>query len=276
MKKSVYKSAMSHLKTSENFQEATYNKLMKHKETMNMELSKKRKVIGWTVGIAACAALAVGIITLNQDAPASTPSSQPTTSVMTKPPTMGKMAVNIDGIISEVCEDGKSFKVGELWVDVTDQTKLGSSEPTAAKPSDELLQKKFEVGDIVSGYTSQDVSTGKVTADVIYNLIAPEKEDEAQDSEAKPAVQGKVAVNIDGVISEVSEDGNSFKVGDLWVTVTQETKMGIDGPTTAAPSEELLQKEFKVGNIVSGFTTDDVSTGKVNATNIYNNMAPQQ
>ena len=38
----------------------------------------------------------------------------------------------------------------------------------------------------------------------------------------------------------------------------------------------LLQKEFKVGNIVSGFTTDDLSTGKVNATNIYNNMAPQQ
>ena len=270
MKKSVYKSAMSHLKTSEDFQEATYKKLMNHKERMNMELAKKRKVMGWTAGIAACAVLGVGILALNHDSPATKPSSQPPAAT-TKPPIMGKAAVNISGVISEVSADGMSFKVGDLWVDVTDQTKLGSSEPTAAKPSEELLQKNFQAGDIVSGYTSQDVSTGKVTADVIYNLIAPEK-----DSEAKPAIKGKAAVNIDGVISEVSADGKSFKVGDLWVTVTLETKMGIDGPTAAAPSEELLQKEFKVGNIVSGFTTDDVSTGKVNATNIYNNMVPQQ
>ncbi|MBB3110877.1 hypothetical protein FHS18_002944 [Paenibacillus phyllosphaerae] len=275
MKKSVYKSAMSHLKTSDDFQEATYIKLMNHKETMNMEMAKKRrKVTGWTAGIAACAVLAVGLIALNPDSPATTPSSPPTNTATTKPPIMGKVAVNIDGIISEVSADGRSFKVGELWVEVTDQTKLGSSEPTAAAPSEELLQKNFQVGDIVSGYTSQDVSTGKVTADVIYNLIAPEKEGET--SEAKPAITGKMAVNIDGVISEVSADGKSFKVGELWVTVTPETKLGIDGPTAAAPSEELLQKEFKVGNIVSGFTTDDVSMGKVNATNIYNNMAPQQ
>lgn len=269
MKKSVYKSAMSHLKTSEDFQEATYNKLMNHKERMNMGLAKKRKVTGWTAGIAACAVLAAGILALNHNSPATTPSSQPATTAIAKPPIMGKIAVNIDGVISEVSADGKSFKVGDLWVEVTDQTKLGGGEPTTAKPSEELLQKNFQVGDIVSGYTSQDVSTGKVTADVIYSLIAPEKH-----SEAKPAIKGKAAVNIDGVISEVSADGKSFKVGDLWVTVTPETKMGIEGPTAAAPSEELLQKEFKVGNIVSGFTTDDVSTGKVNATNIYNNMAP--
>lgn len=262
---------MSHLKTSENFQEATYKKLMDHKEQMNMELAKKRKVTGWTAGIATCALLAVGIFTLSHNSPATTPTSQPAATATAKPPTMGKVAVNIDGVISEVSADGKSFKVGDLWVDVTDQTKLGSSEPTAAKPSEELLQKNFQVGDIVSGYTSQDVSTGKVTVDVIYNLIAAEKV-----NEAKPPIKGKSVVNIDGVISEVSADGKSFKVGDLWVTVTPETKMGIGGPTAAAPSEELLQKKFKVGNIVSGFTTDDVSTGKVNATNIYNNMTPQQ
>ncbi|SFM40765.1 hypothetical protein SAMN03159341_13134 [Paenibacillus sp. 1_12] len=271
MKKSVYKSAMSHLKTSDDFQEATYKKLMDHKERMNMELAKKRKVIGWTAGIATCAVLAVGILALNHNSPATTPSSPPAATATAKPPIMGKVAVNIDGVISEVSADGKSFKVGDLWVDVTDQTKLGSSVPTAANPSEELLQKNFQVGDIVSGYTSKDVSTGKVTADVIYNLFALEK-----DSKAKPAIKGKAAVNIDGVISEVSADGKSFKIGDLWITVTPETKMGIDGPTAAAPSEELLQKEFKVGNIVSGFTTDDVSTGKANATNIYNNMTPQK
>lgn len=285
MKKSVYNSAMSRVKTSEDFKEVTYQKLMlelektTHTTTMNeervkMEKTSKRKLTGLTVGLAAAAILAVGVISINQNQsnPASTPTNQEQTAeATTKPPISGKVAVNIDGVISEVSADGKSFKVGDLWVEVTDQTKLGSNEPTAEKPSEELLQKEFKVGNIVSGYTSQDVSTGKVTADVIYNNMAPQA-----DTSEKPATTAKVQVNIDGVISEVSADGKSFKVNDVWVTVTPDTIMGIDGPTAAEPSDELLQKEFKVGNVVSGFTTEDLSTGKVNATRIYNNMIPQK
>ncbi|CAI6059754.1 DUF5666 domain-containing protein [Cohnella sp. JJ-181] len=289
MKRSVYKSAMSHLKTSENFNEATYQKLMREiekqesdgtnnpiqsKELVKMEKAKKKTVTSWTVGVAACAVLAVGIFAINQNGPAkdsvASPSAtvQPSAIASEKPPILGKVQVNIDGVISEVSADGKSFKVGDLWVEVTDQTKLGSNEPTATAPSEELLQKEFKVGNIVSGFTSQDVASGRVTADVIYNNMAPAKEE--------APIKGKAAVNIEGVISEVSADGKSFKVGDLWVNITPDTAMGIDGPTAAEPSEELLQKEFKVGNIVSGFTSEDVSTGKVNATRIYNNMLPQQ
>lgn len=280
MKKSVYKSAMFHVKTSEDFKEATYQKLMqemekeaqengnRQKERLQMEKAKKRKLTGWAVGIAACAVLAVGIFTMNQNTPTVTP--QPS-DVVTKPPIMGKVAVNIEGVISEVNADGKSFKVGDLWVEVTDHTKLGSNEPTASQPNNELLQKEFKVGNIVSGYTSQDTGTGKVTADVIYNNMTAQK-----DNKTSPPTRGKAAVNIEGEITEVSPDGKSFKVGDLWVTVTPETGMGIEGPTAAKPSEELLQKEFKVGNIVSGYTTEDTSTGKVNATRIYNNMAPSK
>lgn len=175
MKKSVYKSAMSHLKTSEDFQEATYTKWMKHKERMNMELAKKRKATGWMAGIAACAVLAVGLIALNQNSPASTPSSQPATTTTEKPPIMGKAAVNIDGIITEVSADGNSFKVGDLWVTVTPETKMGIDGPTAAEPSEELLQKEFKVGNIVSGFTTDDISTGKVNATNIYNNMAPAK-----------------------------------------------------------------------------------------------------
>lgn len=280
MKKSVYKSAMSRVKTSEDFKEATYQKLIREmektkqtnrinqKETVKMEYAKKRKLTGWTVGIAACAVLSAGIFTMNHNAPNTPPQAS---AVVTKPSTQGKVAVNINGVISEVSADGKSFKVGDLWVAVTDQTQMGSKEPTASEPSKELLQKEFKVGNIVSGYTSQDVSTGKVTADVIYNNMAPKKDDTKN-----PPIKGKVAVNIQGVITDVSSDGKMFKVGDLWVTVTPETEMGIDGPTAAEPSSELLQKEFKIGNIVSGFTTEDVSSGKVTATRIYNNMAPQK
>ncbi|SFF04945.1 hypothetical protein SAMN04487969_11292 [Paenibacillus algorifonticola] len=279
MKKSVYKSAMSRVKTSEDFQEATYQKLrsemekttqtnrINQKELLKMEKAKKRTLTGWTVGIAACAILSVGIFAMNQNTLNTTPEPS---AVVTKP-LVGKVAVNIDGAISEVSADGKSFKVGDLWVEVTDKTELGSKEPTASEPSEELLQKEFKVGNIVSGYTSQDASTGKVTADVIYNNMAPQK-----DNATNPPIVGKAAVNIEGEITEVSADGKSFKVGGLWVNVTSETELGIEGPTAAKPSEELLQKEFKVGNIVSGFTTEDVSTGKVNATRIYNNMAPQK
>jgi len=283
MKKSAYKSAMFHVKTSEDFKEATYRKLMleMEKETpkqkhenhqkerlLQMEKTKKRKLTGWAVGIAACAVLAVGIFTMNQD----TPTTEPKPSdVVTNPSVMGKVAVNIEGVISEVNADGKSFKVGDLWVEVTDRTKLGSNEPTASQPSNELLQKEFKVGNIVSGYTSQDVGTGRVTADVIYNNMLAQK-----DSKTTPPTRGKAAVNIEGEITEVSTDGKSFKVGGLWVTVTPETGMGIDGPTAAKPSEELLQKEFKVGNFVSGYTTEDTGTGKVNATRIYNNMTPSK
>ncbi|WP_141503493.1 hypothetical protein [Paenibacillus luteus] len=281
MKKSVYKSAMSRVKTSENFKEATYQKVISEmektsqtnqinqKESLKMEKAKRKTLTGWTVGIAACAVLSVSLFAMNQQAP--TINNPNPSEVATKPPTLGKVAVNIDGVISEVSEDGKSFKIGDLWVEVTDKTELGSKEPTAVKPSEELLGKEFKVGNIVSGFTSQDVSTGKVTADVIYNNIAPQKDDTAN-----PPTTGKAVVNIEGQITEVSEDGQSFKVGDLWVTVTPETGLGIQGPTAAEPSEELLGKEFKVGNIVSGFTSEDVSTGKVNATRIYNNIAPQK
>jgi len=175
MKKSVYKSAMSHLKTSEDFQDATYKKLMDHKERMNMELAKKRKARGWMAGIAACAVLGVGILVWNQNSPATKPASQPEAAATAKPPIMGKAAVNIEGVISEVSADGKSFKVGDLWVTVTPETKMGIDGPTAAAPSEELLQKEFKVGNIVSGFTTDDVGTGKVNATNIYNNMIPQQ-----------------------------------------------------------------------------------------------------
>ncbi|MEB2298682.1 hypothetical protein LAV72_03465 [Lysinibacillus xylanilyticus] len=40
----------------------------------------------------------------------------------------------------------------------------------------------------------------------------------------KPQISAKAAVNIEGTITEVSTNGKSFKVGDLWVTVTNKTQ----------------------------------------------------
>jgi len=182
MKKSVYKSAMSQVKISDDFKETTYNKLMNPKERIRMETTTRRKVTGWTAGVAACAVLAVGLFALNQNGngPATVPTQPGSTAtakppVTGKPPITGKAAVNIDGVITEVSADGQSFKVGDLWVTVTPETAMGIDGPTAAEPSEELLQKEFKVGNIVSGYTSEDVGTGKVTATRIYNNMAPQQ-----------------------------------------------------------------------------------------------------
>lgn len=216
MKESVYKSAMSRVKTSEDFQEETYRKLMEQAERsrpsaphtnsnkgrLNMNTTTKKKAIGWTIGLAASVALTVGLLATNLN--------------------------------------GGSTKTADPSAIPTPTQSAVATQPaeTASQPSETPTQP-----------------TGQTT---------------------RPPVTGKVQVNIDGVISEVSADGKSFKVGDLWVTVTPDTIMGIDGPTAGEPSEDLLAKEFKVGNVVSGFTSEDVSTGKVNATRIYNNMVPQQ
>ncbi|MCC3374253.1 hypothetical protein [Cohnella sp. REN36] len=152
------------------------NNQMISKERERMNTATKKKVTGWTVGLAACAVLSFGIYTMNQQPDAEpTTTPPPSTAIAPKPPITGKAVVNIDGVISEVSADGKSFKVGDLWVTVTPETKMGIDGPTAAEPSEDLLQKEFKVGNSVSGFTTEDVSTGKVKATRIYNNIAPQK-----------------------------------------------------------------------------------------------------
>ncbi|RXZ82647.1 hypothetical protein EBB07_09090 [Paenibacillaceae bacterium] len=191
MKKSVYKSAMSKLKTSEDFHERTLEKLQvelqqmnnhnSNKGEMNMKKANRKKtIIGWTAGLAACAVISLGVYSNSQSGTSDiTGVNNPPgvtakpSGVSSKPPGVtAKQMVNIDGIISEVSEDGQSFKVGDLWVTVTKDTEFGITGPTAPEPSEQLLEKEFKVGNAVSGYTAQDVTSGKVTADHIYNNFA--------------------------------------------------------------------------------------------------------
>lgn len=216
MKKQSYKDALSKLKTSEDFQEQTLKRLGLEDDTyqahaqkgeMDMKQSnpasnnKNSKLKVWTVGIAACAVLAVGVLALNQNNSGTDPglgagnivadngannvdhnsgtnngvvdsnsgTSNGVVGNKPAPPTTAKHMVNIDGIIEEVSEDGKSFRIGELWVTVTDATEYGITGPTAPEPSEQLVSKEFKVGNAVSGFTSEDVTSGKVTAERIYN-----------------------------------------------------------------------------------------------------------
>ena len=51
----------------------------------------------------------------------------------------------------------------------------------------------------------------------------------------------KVMINIDGVITEVGDDGLSFTLDNgMEVVVTDKTKLGIYGPTAPAKEEQLF------------------------------------
>lgn len=183
MKRNKYQTAISQLRVSNDFQEKTCQRLlleMERKEMgknrrrhINMEstMKKTRRMRTWGIGLTACVLLTVGALSLsgnlnfigNQGV---NPGNEP-------PIIQGAMAVNIDGIISEVSEDGKSFKVEDLWVTVTEDTQYGATGPNDLPPDEQLLEKEFKVGNAVSGYTTQDITTGKVTADIIYNNFAP-------------------------------------------------------------------------------------------------------
>ena len=81
----------------------------------------------------------------------------------------------------------------------------------------------------------------------------------------------KVMVNIDGVITEVGEDGMSFTLDNgMKVVVTDNTKFGIDGPTAPAKEEQFFEPTFRVGNLISGYT-EDMNADPVIATAIYTN-----
>jgi hypothetical protein len=81
----------------------------------------------------------------------------------------------------------------------------------------------------------------------------------------------KAMVNIDGVITEVGEDGLSFTLDNgMEVVVTDETELGMDGPTAPAKEEQLFEPTFRVGNLIGGFT-EDPTADPVTAAVIYTN-----
>lgn len=85
------------------------------------------------------------------------------------------------------------------------------------------------------------------------------------------APAASVMLNIDGIITEVGEDGLSFTLDNgMKVVVTDETKLGIDGPTAPPKEEQLFEPTFRVGNLIGGFT-EDTSADPVIAAVIYNN-----
>lgn len=167
MDNNQYKKTFDKLKISENFQERTMVLLKQQKSQIKKERTfMNRNIVKWGGSAAACMVLAAGIFVWNGSGKTEDPITPPATE---SPVTAGMMAVNIDGIIDEVSADGQSFRIGDLWITVNEDTLYGISEPTAPPLDEQLVSKEFKAGNVVSGFTSGDVTSGQVLADIIYN-----------------------------------------------------------------------------------------------------------
>ncbi len=140
----------------------------------------------------------------------------------------------------------------------------------------------FVVGDeIVVYYTGEIMESYPLQIDVVDIVSATEFDDtmgnedastDGSDIETQPlAPMGSVVVNIEGTITEVSEDGQRFLLDTgKWVTVTANTELGIGGPNAAPIEEQFFEDTFRVGNSIAGFTEDE-SAEELVAYAIYTN-----
>ncbi len=85
------------------------------------------------------------------------------------------------------------------------------------------------------------------------------------------AIAADVIVNIEGIITEVGEDGLSFRLDNgQWVTVTDTTEIGAGCVSEEAKSLLFFEPTFRVGNSITGFA-ENPEDDRITAYAIYNN-----
>lgn len=273
-----YKNTLHKIKASDSFKRETLKILeeeMKEKDKESVVIKMHNKKINKRTGlVAACCVIALGLGTMtyiggNNMTPDGgiSPDHGPVVDGSQGKPT-AKVMVNIEGIIVEVAEDGKSFKLDSgLWVDINEDTELGAMDPDTSAPGETNpnFNDQFEVGNFVTGFTLDDTERDRVTAYAIYS-------NRKENLDAQ--VSAKVMVNIEGTITEVAEDGKSFKLdNDQWVEINHDTELGAMDPDTAKDGEKnpYFNDTFEVGNSIAGFTLDDTEGERVTAYAIYSN-----
>ncbi|MBO2945258.1 hypothetical protein JJQ72_14865 [Paenibacillus sp. F411] len=165
-----------------------------------------------------------------------------------------KIAINIEGIVTEV--DGN-----KITLDTGKEVIINNDTEFVTENVGNFIEvdRNIEVGNFIQGFTFGDAEANTVTADAISSNAVLE------------APMGSAIVNIEGVITEVSEDGKSFLLDTgKWVTVNNETEMGITGPAAAPKDEQYFEDTFRVGNSIAGFTEDE-NAAELVAYAIYTN-----
>ncbi len=64
------------------------------------------------------------------------------------------VAVNIEGTITEVSKDGKSFRLDNgMWIIIDKHTEMGITGPNAAPKEEQYFEPTFRVGNSIAGFT---------------------------------------------------------------------------------------------------------------------------
>lgn len=162
-----YKNALSKIQVSDHFKEETLQRLKASKKDWRERLMVKKL---W-IGLAACAVIMVSILgfkepeTLEVDQVAIDLSQRIV--VDTSGPNV-KAVVNIEGIITDVGEDGLSFELdNKQWVKVNDATIIGITGPTAAPKEDQFFEPTFRLGNSIAGF-ALEADLDEVEAYAIY------------------------------------------------------------------------------------------------------------
>lgn len=160
---SAYKKVMKQIHASEEFKSKMQKELMEYEQKEKRVFMKNIKLM--VGGLVACAVIAVMALTnINNDAELDLTERI----VVDNTGPAAKAMINIEGVITEVGEDGLSFTLDNgMEVVVTDKTELGIDGPTAPPKEEQLFEPTFRVGNLIGGFT-EDTSADPVTAAVIY------------------------------------------------------------------------------------------------------------
>ncbi len=81
---------------------------------------------------------------------------------------MMDVIVNIEGIISEVSKDGKSFQLSNgTWIITDTQTEMGISGPNAIPKEKQYFEPTFRKGNAIAGF-SETPNGEIIVAQIIY------------------------------------------------------------------------------------------------------------
>jgi hypothetical protein len=162
--KNRYQKTMNSVKASEGFKTETLQKLENQTKRGRTNMKQSKKMV---LGMAASLAILAGVFGfMPGDEPAAI---DLTTRIVVDANAINAcQAVNIEGTITDVSEDGMSFELDNgKWVHVTDETEIGITSPTAAAAEDQYFEPTFRVGNMIAGFTLEE-SGDEVIAYAIY------------------------------------------------------------------------------------------------------------
>lgn len=166
---SNYKTTLNKIQASDRFKEATLQKIMTVQKERRYTMNKKYK---WAVSLGAVLLMVLGLMNITMfsgdDTIVTAEINLLDRIVIDENAISACAAVNIEGVITQVGEDGLSFKLDNgQWVKVTEATEIGITSPSAADVEEQHFEPTFRVGNMIAGF-AENPDEESVDAFAIY------------------------------------------------------------------------------------------------------------